>query len=62
MVGDPLTEGSLEVGGRGLETRVSEPGQRPGVALAVDDGLDHGAPARAEDVRGERVELDVGVL
>jgi hypothetical protein len=37
-------------------------GQPIGMLLAGDNGLDHGSPAGAEDIGGNRVELDTGIL
>jgi len=41
---------------------VGERGQGVGIALAGDQSPDHGAAGQPDDVRDDRVELDVGIL
>jgi hypothetical protein len=62
MPGDAAAQRCLQVGWAGFDPPVGQCRQSIGVGFAGDQGFDHPATGQAQNVRDDRVELDVGVL
>ena len=62
MRADVPAQGFEQFGAAGLDAGADARGQPFGIGLAVDDRLQHRAPALAQDVAEHDTELEVGVL
>jgi len=62
VVAEAAAQGVAELGELGAQPAAGQLGQHPGVALAGDQGRQHRPAGDAQDVTGDRVQLDAGVL
>src|SRR5271167_4150102 len=62
VAGHPAAQRFTKLLGRGLDPPIGKIGQPFGIALAGNQRLDHRATGKPDDVRDDRVELDVGIL
>jgi hypothetical protein len=62
MRGEVPLQGQLQLGDLGAQATLGQAGQLLRVALAADQGPQHGPPRLAQDVRGHRPQLGIRIF